>query len=77
MRKLNYFLTVANYQNINRAAEFLGVQPSTLTKSIKKQEDEMGTQLFRRHGKGMSLTPEGKVFYEFAMTVQRELEYVH
>lgn len=77
MRKLNYFLTVANYQNLNRAAEFLGVQPSTLTKSIKKQEDEMGAQLFRRHGKGMSLTPEGKVFYEFAMSVQRELEYVH
>jgi len=51
--------------SISKAANFLYISQPAITKSIKKLEDELGITLFNRSPKGVTLTENGKVFYEF------------
>lgn len=51
--------------SISKAAEALYISQPAITKSIKKLETELGITLFNRSPKGVTLTENGKVFYEF------------
>lgn len=62
---INIFYTVANEGNITKAAQKLYISQPAVTKSIKKLEDSVGGALFIRTNKGVTLTEEGKVFYEY------------
>ena len=59
------FYTVAIYGSITKAADFLYISQPAITKSIKKLETDLGIKLFNRSPKGVTLTEEGKVFYNF------------
>ena len=61
--KIFYF--VALYGSISKAANSLYISQPAITKSIKKLESELGITLFNRGPKGVNLTENGKVFYEF------------
>lgn len=58
--ELNYFIEVANCQNFSRASERLGISQPSLSLAIKRLEEAIGTELFIRHKKGISLTQAGK-----------------
>ena len=59
------FYTVALYGSISKAAEALYISQPAITKAIKKLENELGITLFNRSPKGVTLTENGKVFFEF------------
>lgn len=59
------FYTVATYGNITKAAERLYISQPAVTMSIKKLESELEIKLFVRNKRGVTLTSEGKVLYEY------------
>ncbi|MGM9538746.1 MAG: LysR family transcriptional regulator [Candidatus Onthomonas sp.] len=58
-RLLHYFLTVAREQNITNAARVLHITQPTLSRQMALLEDELGTKLFVRDSRPLSLTDEG------------------
>lgn len=58
-RLLQYFLAVAQEQNITRAASYLNITQPTLSKQMMDLEDQLGKQLFIRGKKKISLTEDG------------------
>ena len=59
LRVLKYFLAVAREENITTAAKSLHVTQPTLSKQLKELEDELGTQLFIRGNRRITLTEDG------------------
>jgi len=59
------FHTVAYYKNISRAAQALYISQPAVSKSIKKLEQSIDVILFSRTSRGVALTTEGKIFYEY------------
>lgn len=59
------FHTVAYYKNISHAAESLYISQPAVSKSIKKLESTVEVKLFSRSSKGVDLTTEGKIFYQY------------
>ena len=72
--QIRYFVTVAQMQNMSRAAELLHLSQPSLSKSIAKLEEELGMQLFTRSGRKISLNEPGKRFLDAAMVMLRELD---
>ena len=54
------FYDVAKYGSFSKTAEFTYTTQSTISKSIKKLEDDLETQLFFRKPHGVELTEKGK-----------------
>ncbi len=67
-------MTIAQLENISKAAELLFLNQPALSKSIGKLEQELGTPLFDRNGKKLSLNAQGERFMECASLILRELE---
>lgn len=59
------FYTVALYGSITKAANYLYISQPAVTKSIQNLELELGITLFNRSPKGVTLTENGKIFYNF------------
>lgn len=59
------FYVVAKNKHMTRASEELHISQPAISQSIKKLEDQLGGTLFLRSNKGMELTEEGKMFYEY------------
>lgn len=63
---LQTFATVARTGGITRAAEELNTVQSNVTQRVKTLEAEIGTPLFERHSRGMTLTGAGKRLLPYA-----------
>lgn len=59
------FYVVANHLNITSAANELMISQPAISKSIKTLEEQLGGSLFIRTKRGVILTEEGKVFYQY------------
>ncbi|MBX9635173.1 MAG: LysR family transcriptional regulator [Magnetospirillum sp.] len=59
IQQTRYFLALCDSRNFTRAAEMCGVTQPSLTKAIKKLEDEFGGALFRRERSLTHLTDLG------------------
>lgn len=66
---LKSFYTTVKYNSISKAAVALHLTQPGLSLQLKKMEDEMGTKLLIRSNKGVKLTEEGKVVYNYASTI--------
>ncbi|MCI8991670.1 MAG: LysR family transcriptional regulator [Eubacterium sp.] len=58
------FCTVAETGNISKAAKELYISQPAISKSIQKLEENIGTRLFSRSSRGVTLTEEGEMLYE-------------
>ena len=61
-RVLKYFLTVAQEENITRAADVLHMSQPALSRQLIQLEEELGVRLFRRGRHSTSLTEDGILF---------------
>ena len=60
------FSTVARLGGITRAADELNTVQSNVTQRVKALEAEIGTPLFERHSRGMTLTGAGRRLLPYA-----------
>lgn len=68
------FYEVAKEKNITKAAEKLLISQPAVSKSIKNLETQLGGKLFIRTKKGVVLTEEGNVFYNY---IKHAIEYIN
>ena len=73
-RLLHYFLAVAREQNITKAAQTLFISQSTLSKQMMDLEKQLGTQLFIRGKRKVTLTEDGVFFRSRAREIMKLLE---
>ncbi|WP_368577421.1 LysR family transcriptional regulator [Acinetobacter pittii] len=68
------FVYVADMGSFAKAARQLNISPSAVSKLIAKTEEELGTRLFNRNTRGLSITQEGEVFLEHSRVILSELD---
>ncbi|MBR2578432.1 MAG: LysR family transcriptional regulator [Erysipelotrichaceae bacterium] len=73
--QLRSFVAVSQLENMSKAAEFLHLSQSSLSKNISTLEDELGMQLFERNGRKLTLNVAGARLLEYSTMALRELEY--
>ncbi|MCU1476824.1 MAG: transcriptional regulator [Subtercola sp.] len=66
LRKLRYFVVLAEELHYGRASERLHLAQPVLTRQIRRLEDELGVQLFDRDSRGTALTASGVALLEHA-----------
>jgi DNA-binding transcriptional LysR family regulator len=66
LRQLRYFVMLAETGNFHRAAERLNMSQPPLTVAIRKLEEELGTALFARSARGVTLTAAGRASLDMA-----------
>lgn len=66
---LEIFSVAAREGNLHRAAEALGLTQSALSKAMARLERELGTQLFERTARGVSLTIGGDALLRRAQQI--------
>ncbi|WP_306352929.1 LysR substrate-binding domain-containing protein [Flavobacterium sp. '19STA2R22 D10 B1'] len=66
LRQLKYFLKAKELLNFTEAARAVFVTQSTLSQQIKQLEEELGTPLFNRIGRRITLTEAGTLFASYA-----------
>lgn len=69
IQQLESLIHLVAERNFSRAARKMVLTQPSLSKHIKNLEDAVGTKLVNREGSGISLTPEGKLLFEFARKV--------
>ncbi len=74
LQQLRYFKALAENGNLTKTADRLHITPPTLSNSITRLENELGTQLFDRVKGRLYLNVMGKVFLESSRTILNVLD---
>ena len=72
--QLKYFETVCSCGSVSKAAEVLHISQPSLSMAIRELEAEFGVFLFKRHHKGVSLTPEGETLLTLGKDILTRVE---
>jgi LysR family glycine cleavage system transcriptional activator len=67
---LRAFEAAARHENFSRAAEEIHVTHGAISHQVRALEEELGVPLFVRHGKRITITPQGE---RFAATLRKAL----
>ena len=74
IKALRYFVTVAHFGNITKAAASLHIAQPALSRRILKLENELGVQLLHRAAQGVRLTEPGRRLVERADGILHQIE---
>jgi DNA-binding transcriptional LysR family regulator len=81
IHQLQYFIAVVEEGTISAAARKLNISQPPLSTQIRLLETELGTQLFMRGARQITLTPAGRALYQYALEMtdieQQALEEIH
>jgi LysR family nitrogen assimilation transcriptional regulator len=73
LRQLRYFVSIVDHGSLSRAALVLHVAQPALTQQLRQLEEELGAQLLHRSAHGVTSTDAGKVFYEHAQAILKQV----
>jgi LysR family transcriptional regulator, nitrogen assimilation regulatory protein len=73
IRQLECFIRVVEQGGFTRAGIALNMAQPALSRQVRALEDELGTPLLKRHGRGAEPTEAGRVFLEHAYGVLRQV----
>ncbi|HEY4292635.1 LysR family transcriptional regulator [Luteibacter sp.] len=68
------FVRAVEAGSFSAAARNAGTTPSAISKGIGRLEAELGTKLFRRSTRTLSLTPDGRAFFDRVAPLLRGIE---
>ena len=73
---LKYAAEVAKTKSISKAAENLFMGQPNLSRAIKELEDSLGITIFSRTTKGITITPDGEEFLQYAKKILSQVDAV-
>jgi LysR family nitrogen assimilation transcriptional regulator len=73
LRQLRYFVAIVDHGSLSRAALVLHVAQPALTQQLRKLEQELDVQLLHRSAQGVQSTDAGKLFYEHAQAILKQV----
>jgi LysR family nitrogen assimilation transcriptional regulator len=73
LRQLRYFVAIVDHGSLSRAAVVLHVAQPALTQQLRQLEQELGAQLLHRSAQGVSATDAGKLFYQHAQAILKQV----
>ena len=73
-RHLRTIVAVAHHRSFTKAAEELYLAQSAISQQIRRLEEELGIQVFRRSSRSVELTEEGEVILGHAQRVLAEVD---
>lgn len=73
LRQLRYFVAIVDHGSLSRAAVVLHVAQPALTQQLRQLEEDLGAQLLHRSAQGVHSTDAGKVFYEHAQAILKQV----
>jgi LysR family transcriptional regulator, nitrogen assimilation regulatory protein len=73
LRQLRYFVAIVDHGSLSRAALVLHVAQPALTQQLRQLEDELEAQLLHRTAQGVLSTDAGKVFYQHAQAILKQV----
>mgnify|MGYP004447291339 FL=1 len=66
-KQIEAFVNVVKYRSFSKAADAMFFTQPTISTHVSNLELELGTKLLDRKGRTIELTPQGNVFYKFAI----------
>jgi LysR family nitrogen assimilation transcriptional regulator len=73
LRQLRYFVAIVDHGALSRAALVLHVAQPALSQQLRQLEQELGVQLLHRSAQGVLSTDAGKLFYEHAQAILKQV----
>jgi DNA-binding transcriptional LysR family regulator len=77
LRHLRTIAAVARHGSFTKAAEELYLAQSAISQQIRRLEQELGVEVFRRTSRSVELTAEGRVILGYAQRVLAEVDGLH
>ena len=74
--EMQVFLRVVESGSFSEAARHLRMTPSTVSKLIARIESRLGVRLLERSTRRLSLTGEGRIYYDRSQSLIRDLDAV-
>ena len=74
LRHLRTIVAVARHRSFTKAAEELFLAQSAISQQIRRLEEEIGIQIFRRSSRSVELTDEGRIIVQHAHRVLAEVD---
>lgn len=73
LRQLRYFVAIVDHGSLSRAARVLHIVQPALSQQLQQLEEELGASLLHRSSRGMQATDAGKLFYEHAQAILKQV----
>lgn len=73
---LKYAVEVEKTRSINKAAENLYMGQPNLSRAIKDLEESLGITIFNRTPRGITMTPQGEEFLQYAKKILKQIDEV-
>lgn len=73
LKQVRYFVGVAEFGSVSRAAQALAISQSAVTEAVKDLEQRLGVKLFERRRRGLETTYQGHIFLRHAKAILAEV----
>ena len=74
LNQIKQFRVIAQTESISKAAEQLFIAQPSLSQTLKRLETELGTSLFERHGRRITLNEAGRIFLKYSDEIVSALD---